>query len=149
MYMYMSNPTRGSSFFFGKVTGLGVCCVALPCCLFDLAYFFLPSFSSLIKTCTCTLLPICTPLTTCTCSYTTCSPLTTCSYTTCTPLTTCSYTTCTCTPLTTCSYHHHRPPGSRWWRGWTHSSCWQCSSCHHLCEGQDRNDREMVPNVSV
>ena len=28
-------------------------CVALPCCLFDLACFFLPSFSSLIKTCTC------------------------------------------------------------------------------------------------
>ena len=26
-----------------------VCCVALPCCLFDLACFFLPSFSSLIK----------------------------------------------------------------------------------------------------
>ena len=26
-------------------------CVALPCCLFDLACFFLPSFSSLIKTC--------------------------------------------------------------------------------------------------
>ena len=30
-----------------------VCCVALPCCLFDLACFFLPSFSSLIKTCAC------------------------------------------------------------------------------------------------
>ena len=30
-----------------------MCCVALPCCLFDLACFFLPSFSSLIKTCTC------------------------------------------------------------------------------------------------
>ena len=29
-----------------------VCCVALPC-LFDLACFFRPSFSSLIKTCTC------------------------------------------------------------------------------------------------
>ena len=28
-----------------------VCCVALPCCLFDLACCFLPSFSSLIKTC--------------------------------------------------------------------------------------------------
>ena len=26
-----------------------VCCVALPCCLFDLACFFLPFFSSLIK----------------------------------------------------------------------------------------------------
>ena len=32
-----------------------VCCVALPCCLFDLACFFLPSFSSLIKTFTCVL----------------------------------------------------------------------------------------------
>ena len=29
-----------------------MCCVALPCCLFNLACFFLPSFSSLIKTCT-------------------------------------------------------------------------------------------------
>ena len=28
-----------------------MCCVALPCCLFDLACFFLPFFSSLIKTC--------------------------------------------------------------------------------------------------
>ena len=28
-----------------------MCCVALPCCLFDLACFFLPSFSSLIKSC--------------------------------------------------------------------------------------------------
>ena len=25
-----------------------VCCVALPCCVFDLACFFLPSFSSLM-----------------------------------------------------------------------------------------------------
>ena len=41
-----SSPTRGSSFFLGKVTALGVLC--LPC-LFDLACFFLPSFSSLIK----------------------------------------------------------------------------------------------------
>ena len=24
-------------------------CIALPCCLFDLAYFFLPFFSSVIK----------------------------------------------------------------------------------------------------
>ena len=31
-----------------------VCCVALPCCLFDFACFVYPSFSSLIKTCTCT-----------------------------------------------------------------------------------------------
>ena len=36
------SPTRGSSFFLGKVTALGVLC-----CLFDLACFFLPSFSSL------------------------------------------------------------------------------------------------------
>ena len=40
------------------VRNVHVCCVALPCCLFDLACFFLPSFSSLIKTyvckCTCT-----------------------------------------------------------------------------------------------
>ena len=43
-----SSPTRGSSFFLGKVTALGVlCCLAL---LF--VCFFLPSFSSLIKTCT-------------------------------------------------------------------------------------------------
>ena len=28
-----------------------VCCVALPCFLFDLACLFLPSFSTLIKTC--------------------------------------------------------------------------------------------------
>ena len=28
-----------------------MCCVALPCCLFDLACFFLPSFSSLITLC--------------------------------------------------------------------------------------------------
>ena len=32
-----------------------VCCVALPCCLFDHACFFLRSFSSLIKTCKCTM----------------------------------------------------------------------------------------------
>ena len=46
-----SSPTRGSSFFLRKVTALGVlCCFAL---LFvHLACFFLPSFSSLIKTCT-------------------------------------------------------------------------------------------------
>ena len=35
------SPTRSSSFFFGKVTA----CVALLCCLFDLACFFSPSFS--------------------------------------------------------------------------------------------------------
>ena len=47
-----SSPTRGSSFFLGKVTALGVlCCFALFVCLFDLASFFLPSHLSL-KTCT-------------------------------------------------------------------------------------------------
>ena len=63
MYMYVhvvecsvssvvgSSPTRGSSFFSGKVTTLGVlCCFALFVCLTLLASFFLPSFSSLIKT---------------------------------------------------------------------------------------------------
>ena len=50
-YMYMgvvgSSPTRGSSFFLGKVTALGVlCCFALFVCLFGLACYFL---SSLIK----------------------------------------------------------------------------------------------------
>ena len=34
-----------------EVTALGVLCCLV--CLFDLACFFLPSFSSLIKTCTC------------------------------------------------------------------------------------------------
>ena len=44
MYSYAAH-------FFGeiKVTALGVYCVALLCCLFDFACFFLPSFSSLIK----------------------------------------------------------------------------------------------------
>ena len=46
-----SSPTRGSSFFLGKVTALGVLrCFALFVCLFDLACFFLSSFSSLIYT---------------------------------------------------------------------------------------------------
>ena len=40
-----SSPTRGSSFFLGKVTAVLLCLV----CLFDLACFFLSSFSSLIK----------------------------------------------------------------------------------------------------
>ena len=45
-YMYMS-PTRGSSFFLGKVTALGVlCCFALFVCLILLASFFLPSHLS-------------------------------------------------------------------------------------------------------
>ena len=53
MYMYMC-PTRGSSFFLGKVTALGVlCCFALIVCLTLFASFFLPSHLSL-KTCTCT-----------------------------------------------------------------------------------------------
>ena len=39
-----SSPTRGSSFFLGKVTALGVlCCFALFVCLTLLASFFLPS----------------------------------------------------------------------------------------------------------
>ena len=49
-----SNPTRGSSFSLGKVTVCLGCVVLLclkNCCLFDLACFFLPSFSSSIKTC--------------------------------------------------------------------------------------------------
>ena len=45
VYMYM--PTRGSSFFLGKVTALGVmCCFALFVCLTLLASFFLPSHLS-------------------------------------------------------------------------------------------------------
>ena len=48
-----SSPTRGSSFFLGKVTALGaLCCFALFVCLFDLSCFFLSSISYLIKTCT-------------------------------------------------------------------------------------------------
>ena len=39
-----SSPTRGSSFFLGKVTALGVlCCFALFVCLTLLTSFFLPS----------------------------------------------------------------------------------------------------------
>ena len=42
-----SSPTRGSSFFLGKVTALGVlCCSALFVCLTLLASFFLPSHLS-------------------------------------------------------------------------------------------------------
>ena len=46
-------PTRGSSFFLGKVTALGVlCCFALLVVYLTLlASFFFPS-ASLIKTCT-------------------------------------------------------------------------------------------------
>ena len=43
-----SSPTRGSSFFLGKVTALGVLfCFALFVCLTLLASFFLPSHLSL------------------------------------------------------------------------------------------------------
>ena len=43
-----SSPTRGSSFFLGKVTALGeLCCFALFVCLTLLASFFLPSQLSL------------------------------------------------------------------------------------------------------
>ena len=42
-----SSPTRGSSFFLGKVTALGVlCCFTLFVCLTLLASFFLPSHLS-------------------------------------------------------------------------------------------------------
>ena len=51
MYMYVLR-IASSSFFLGKVTALCVLLPCLNCCLFDLACFFLPSFSSLIKTCT-------------------------------------------------------------------------------------------------
>ena len=44
-----SSPTRGSSFFLGKVTALGVlCCFALFVCLILLASFFLPSHVSVM-----------------------------------------------------------------------------------------------------
>ena len=44
-----SSPIRGSSFFIGKVTALGVlCCFALFVCLTLFAFFFHLSF----KTCT-------------------------------------------------------------------------------------------------
>ena len=43
------NATCMTYMFLGKVTALGVlCCFALFVCLFDLACFFLSSFSSLI-----------------------------------------------------------------------------------------------------
>ena len=46
-----SSPTRGSSFFLGKVTALGVlCCFALFVCLTLLASFFLPSHLSFNNT---------------------------------------------------------------------------------------------------
>ena len=42
-----SSPTRGSSFFLGKVTALGMlCCFALFVCLTLLASFLLPSHLS-------------------------------------------------------------------------------------------------------
>ena len=51
---YMATAVRPSAYYTYMYLYLympWVCCVALPCCLFDLACFFLPSFSSLIKTC--------------------------------------------------------------------------------------------------
>ena len=46
-----SSPTRGSSFFLGKVTALSVlCCFALFVCLTLLASFFLPSHLSFKNT---------------------------------------------------------------------------------------------------
>ena len=48
-----SSPTRGSSFFLGRVTALGVlCCFALFVCLTLLVSFFLPSHLSFKNTCT-------------------------------------------------------------------------------------------------
>ena len=45
-----SSPTRGSSFFLGKVTALGVlCCFALFVCLTLLASFFHLSFKNMYK----------------------------------------------------------------------------------------------------
>ena len=61
LYMYMLccfallfvSPCLLLSFFlFISHLKTCTCCVALPCCLFHLACFFLPSFSPLI-TCTC------------------------------------------------------------------------------------------------
>ena len=46
VYMYMYIPTRGSSFFFGKMIALGVLCQLALCCLYDLLASFLPSFCS-------------------------------------------------------------------------------------------------------
>ena len=47
LFSVVSSPTRGSSFFLGKVTALGVlCCFALFVCLTLLASFFLPSHLS-------------------------------------------------------------------------------------------------------
>ena len=44
----MSSPTRGSSFFLGKVTALGVlCCFSLFVCLPLLASFFHFSFKNM------------------------------------------------------------------------------------------------------
>ena len=51
------NPTRGSSFFLGKVIALGVlCCFALFVCLTLLASFFLPSSSPINIYSTCDVL---------------------------------------------------------------------------------------------
>ena len=78
--LWVRVPPEAAHFFKGNVTALGVlccgfefhlrqliflketrlpwvCCVALSCCLFDLACFFLPSFSSLIKICVSTAVP--------------------------------------------------------------------------------------------
>ena len=65
-------------------------CVALPCCLFDLACFFLPSFSPLIKTYTCLYVIAYT----CTCLYVI-------AYT-CTCLYVIAYT-CTCLYVIACT----------------------------------------------
>ena len=49
-----SSPTRGNSFFLGKVTALGVLCYfSLFVCLTLLASFFIPSHLSFKNICTC------------------------------------------------------------------------------------------------
>ena len=50
--MYISNIIVRHNIMYRVYVQRACKCVALPCCLFDLACFFLPSFSSLIKTCT-------------------------------------------------------------------------------------------------
>ena len=52
-----SSPTRGSSFFSGKVTALGVLyCFALFVCLILLASFFIPSSYVCVYVCMCAIL---------------------------------------------------------------------------------------------
>ena len=55
VYANVHVPPEAAHFSYEKCLPW-VCCVALPCCLFDLACFFLPSFSSLIETFICTVM---------------------------------------------------------------------------------------------